>query len=47
VYEAVMKENIVIRQVPENDINCLRVSTHIYNNKQEIDSLMDVLKKFA
>ena len=47
VYEAVMKENIVIRQVPENDINCLRVSTHIYNNKQEIDALMDVLKKFA
>lgn len=45
VYDAVIKENIIIRQVPENDVNCLRVSTHIYNNKQEVDALVDAIRR--
>jgi len=34
-----------IRAVPENGLNCLRVSTHIYNNKGEVDQLMELIKK--
>jgi len=34
-----------IRAVSENGLNSLRVSTHIYNTKQEVDMLMDVIKK--
>lgn len=34
-----------IRMVPENGINCLRVSTHIYNNRGEVDQLMELIKK--
>lgn len=34
-----------IRSVAENGLNSLRVSTHIYNNKQEIDTLIDLIKK--
>ena len=33
-----------IRQVPEGGVNAIRVSTHIYNSKQEIDDLLDGLK---
>lgn len=36
---------IRIRSVAENGLNSLRVSTHIYNNKQEIDALIDLIKK--
>jgi L-cysteine/cystine lyase len=36
---------IRIRSVPENNLDCSRISTHIYNNKQEIDQLIEVLKK--
>jgi selenocysteine lyase/cysteine desulfurase len=34
-----------IRAVPENGLNCLRVSTHIYNTKEEVDKLMDLVRK--
>ena len=34
-----------IRAVPENGLNCLRVSTHIYNNKGEVDQLIELIKK--
>ena len=44
-YEICSAEKVRIRAVPENGINCLRVSTHIYNNKAEIDKLMDLIKK--
>lgn len=40
VYTALREKNIIIRQVPENNINCLRVSTHIYNNEQEVETLL-------
>ena len=39
------ENKIRIRSVPENNLNCSRISTHIYNNKQEIDQMIDVLKK--
>ena len=38
-------KKIRIRAVPENGINCLRVSTHIYNNKEDIEKLMEMIKK--
>ncbi len=44
-YDICAAEKVRIRAVPENGINCLRVSTHIYNNKNEVDKLMDLIKK--
>ncbi|MCC6722523.1 MAG: aminotransferase class V-fold PLP-dependent enzyme [Bacteroidia bacterium] len=43
--EAASKENIIIRIVPENNVNVIRVSTHIYNQKSDIDKLLDIIKK--
>ncbi len=34
-----------IRQVPEGGVNAIRVSTHIYNSKSEIDNFLKVLPK--
>ena len=44
-YELCAKNKIRIRSVHENGLNSLRVSTHIYNNSQEVDALMDVIRK--
>jgi cysteine desulfurase/selenocysteine lyase len=44
-YETCAANSIRIRSVAENGLNSLRVSTHIYNNKQEIDMLIDLVKK--
>lgn len=44
-YKRCGKDKIRIRKVPENGINCLRVSTHIYNSKADIDKLMDVVEQ--
>ncbi len=44
-YKKCADQKIRIRSVPENGLNCSRISTHIYNNKQEIDQMIDVLKK--
>lgn len=44
-YAKASENKIRIRMVPENGVNCLRVSTHIYNNKQEVDQLIDLIKK--
>ncbi len=33
-----------IRAVPENGLNSLRVSTHIYNTKQEVDMFLEIVK---
>jgi cysteine desulfurase / selenocysteine lyase len=41
------ENKIRIRAVPENGINCLRVSTHIYNNRDEVDKLIELIKKTA
>lgn len=42
-----MDNKVRIRAVPENGLNCLRVSTHIYNNKGEIDKLMELIDKYS
>lgn len=47
VFNACMAEKIRIRSVSENGLNALRVSTHIYNSKEEVDKLMSVLKKLV
>lgn len=44
-FDDCMNKKIRIRAVAENGLNSLRVSTHIYNNKQEIDLLIDMIKK--
>lgn len=38
-------KNIRIRMVPEMGLNCLRVSTHIYNSKSDVDRLIEEIKK--
>jgi len=38
-------KKIRIRMVPEDGINCLRVSTHIYNSKADVDRFMEEVKK--
>ena len=40
------EQHIVTRYVPENNINCLRISTHIYNSFAEIDSFLLEVDKF-
>jgi selenocysteine lyase/cysteine desulfurase len=34
------KHKIITRMVPENGINCNRISTHIYNTQEEVDRLV-------
>lgn len=38
---------ITTRYVPENNINCLRISTHIYNTYQEIDTFLETVDEFV
>lgn len=44
-YKICSTNKIRVRGVPENGINCIRVSTHIYNNTREIDSLVDTITR--
>lgn len=44
-YNKALNEKIRIRYVAENSLNSLRVSTHIYNNTEEVDMLIDMVKK--
>ncbi len=45
-FNALCADNKVrIRSVAENGLNSLRVSTHIYNTKQEIDKFIDLVGK--
>ncbi|MFM9944977.1 MAG: aminotransferase class V-fold PLP-dependent enzyme [Bacteroidia bacterium] len=43
--EQAIKENFTIRTVPENNVNVIRISTHLYNQKEEIDKFLDLVKK--
>jgi len=43
VYKNLRQKGFIIRQVPENNINCLRVSTHIYNSEKEIEAFLGAL----
>lgn len=38
--------NVIIRAVPENDVNAIRLSTHIYNNPEEIGIFVELLKQY-
>lgn len=40
-----LENKVQIRSVAENGLNSLRVSTHIYNNKADVDRLMDMIRK--
>ncbi len=42
-----MEAKVRIRSVAENGLNSLRVSTHIYNTKADVDRLMEEIKKVA
>ncbi len=44
-YGIAAENKIRIRSVAENGLNSLRVSTHIYNNMDEIDKFIAVIKK--
>ncbi len=44
-YSDALKEKVRIRYVAENGLNSLRASTHIYNNKEEIDKLIEMVSK--
>jgi len=41
------KNGLILRYVGENKIDCIRVSTHYYNNESEIDRLFELLKEYA
>ncbi|MBI1306562.1 MAG: aminotransferase class V-fold PLP-dependent enzyme [Bacteroidetes bacterium] len=43
-FEDCQKEKIVIRFVGENNLNCVRVSTHIYNSEDQIDKFLNFVK---
>jgi L-cysteine/cystine lyase len=40
------KNNVILRYVAENDIHCVRVSTHYYNNLTDIQKFFEVLDGF-
>lgn len=42
-----IEEHIRIRIVPESGLDCMRISTHIYNKPSEIDELMKVVNRAA
>lgn len=44
-FKQCVEENVRIRAVPESGLNCLRISTHIYNSKADIDALIAQVKK--
>jgi selenocysteine lyase/cysteine desulfurase len=41
------KHRIITRMVPENGVNCNRISTHIYNNEAEVRRLADAIAAVA
>ena len=45
VYKKLRDEKWILRFVGESDLNCIRVSTHIYNTENQIDELLEKLMK--
>ncbi len=43
--EMAIKENFTIRTVAENNLNVIRISTHIYNQPDEINAFVDLVKR--
>lgn len=46
-YNTCNKAGLRLRFVPESDLDCIRISTHIYNSKSDIDKLVTHIKSFA
>lgn len=46
LHKNLLDNKIITRFVPENGINCLRVSTHLYNSFEEIDSFIEITDRF-
>ncbi|MGB0430000.1 MAG: aminotransferase class V-fold PLP-dependent enzyme [Bacteroidia bacterium] len=44
VAKGLQKHRIRIRQVPESGVDCIRVSTHIYNSFDQIDYMVDQIE---
>ena len=40
------KQNIILRYVAESSLNSIRVSTHLYNTKEQIDLLLNEIRKY-
>jgi selenocysteine lyase/cysteine desulfurase len=40
------KNSVILRYVAENDIHCVRVSTHYYNNQSDLNRFFEVLNTF-
>jgi len=40
------KNGVILRYVGENDIDCIRVSTHYYNNESDVDQMMNLLNEY-
>jgi len=47
IYKQIGKNGYTVRYVPESDLDCLRVSTHIYNSTDEIDGLLELISKIT
>ena len=41
------KHRIITRMVPEDGINCNRISTHIYNNHDEVNKVVEAIRSAA
>ncbi len=41
------KHKIITRMVPENGVNCNRISTHIYNNYDEVNKVVEAIRSVA
>lgn len=41
------KHRIVTRMIPENGVNCNRISTHMSNTSAEVQRLVQVIKSVA
>ena len=46
-YAQCMDQKVRIRAVAENGLNSLRVSTHIYNSKADVDRLLELVRDAA
>lgn len=45
-FQACKSKNIIIRMVPENQVNAIRVSCHIYNNEADLAAFLEALNQF-
>jgi cysteine desulfurase/selenocysteine lyase len=46
LHEQCQGKQIITRYVPENNINCMRISTHIYNSFNDVDAFLLETDKF-